>query len=355
MSENILGWVFGAAVAQGFFLVVALALLDVRNSTARWLLAAVLLVLTLTLGEEFLDVAGLPFGLGVGLVAEFLLWPLLYLFIVSLAEDVPRPLRAQWWHLVPIAVGISWYLWIYFGAEDAWISLSNPEVRQQIALTVSIKALFFAFYAGLILTRPLQFDAKPAAVRRALGWVRRWVWVLCGTYVLLLLSFLAFYLQLDWAIDSDYFGGLVMAGGIYLLGYFALANRNVFDIQRPRSGGERDNDDAPGIVDKARDHLTSTEGYRDPELSLHKLAGALKIGESRLSNALNQSVEGGFYTLVNDLRLEACKALFDDPANDRRTVLELAYEAGFNSKATFYRYFRARLGMTPRAYRSKSR
>ncbi|MDJ0657198.1 MAG: helix-turn-helix transcriptional regulator [Xanthomonadales bacterium] len=355
MSEHILGWIFGVAVAQGLFLVLALALLDVRNSRARWLLAALLLVLTLTLGEEFLDVTGMRFGLGVGLIAEFLMWPLLYLFVVSLAEEGPRPLRAQWWHLVPTGIAIAWYLWIYLGAEDAWMSLSNPEVRQQIALTVLIKALFFAFYAALILTRPLQLDSKPEALRRALRWVRRWLWFLCATYVMVLASFLAFYLRLDWAIDSDYFGGLVMVVGIYSLGYFTLANRNVFDVRRRRSAGQAGNDDAAGIVDRVRDHLTSTEAYLDPELGLRKLADALEVGESRLSNALNKSIDGGFYTLINDLRLEACRKLLDDPANDRRTVLELAYRAGFNSKATFYRYFRARLGMTPKAYRARRR
>lgn len=353
MSEQLLGWIFGAAVAQGFFLVVALALLDVRNSRARWFLAALLFVLTITLGEEFLDVIGVGAGLGIGLVAEFLLWPMLYLFIVSLAEDDPRPLRAQWWHLLPTGLAITWYLMIYLHAEDRWVSLSNPEMRHEIALTVLIKALFFTFYASLILTRALHLAAKPPAVREALQWVRRWLWFLCGAYVLVLLSFLVFYLRLDWAIDSDYFGGLAMVVVIYSLGYFAIANRNVFDVRRPRSAGAEQSDEYAGIADKARDYLANTEAYVDPGLGLRQLAEALGLGEARLSNALNRSVEGGFYTLINDMRLASCCQLLDDPANNQRTVLELAYEAGFGSKATFYRHFRARLGMTPNAYRAR--
>ena len=353
MSEDLFGWIFGAAVAQGFFLALVLALLDVRNSRARWFLVSILLVLTITLGEEFLDVIGLQFGIGIGLVAEFLLWPMLYLFLDALAEDDPRPIRARWWHLVPTALAIAWYLAIYFGAEDRWMSLSNPETRQQIALTVLIKALFFAFYAALILRRPLQLGAKPPPVRRALRWVRGWLWFLCGSYVLGLLFFLAFYLRLDWAFDSDYFGGLLMVLAIYSLGYFAIANRYVFDVRRPRSAAPEEGDAAARIASKAREYLTTTEAYLDPDLGLGKLATALGIGETRLSNALNKSVDGGFYALINDLRLASCQALLDDPANDQRTVLELAYEAGFSSKATFYRHFRARLGMTPRDYRAR--
>ncbi len=353
MSEEFLGWIFGAAVAQGAFLVIALATLKVRNSTARWLLAAMLLVLTLTLGEEFLDVIDLQFGLGLGIVAEFLLWPLLYLFVASLAEDDPRSLRTQWWHAVPTVVAIAWYLVIYLGAEDRWISLSNPETRQQVALTVMIKALYFSAYAWMILRRPLELAAKPSASRRALVWVRRWIWVLCGAYPFTLLSFLAFYLEFDWAVDSDYIGGLLMAVGIYSLGYFTLANRNVFDVRRRRRPEAAQGDEAADIAARARDYLTASNAYLDPDLGLKNLADALELNETRLSQALNQGIDGGFYSLVNDLRLQACVALLDDPHNERRTVLELAYEAGFSSKATFYRYFRARLGVTPKAYRAK--
>lgn len=354
VNENLLGWIFGAAVAQGAFLVVALATLDVRNSTARWLLVVILSVLTLTLGEEFLDVTGFQFGLGVGLIAEFLLWPMLYLFVASLAENDPRPFRTQWWHLVPMAIAIAWYLNIYLGAEDPWMSLSNPETRQLIALTVLIKALYFAAYAWMILRRPLELAAKPAASRRALVWVRRWIWILCAAYLFGLLSFLAFYLQFPWAVDSDYIGGLLMALGIYSLGYFTIANRSVFDVRhRRRREAERSNA-AADTAAKAREYLAASDAYLDPDLGLKNLADGLEMNETQLSQALNHVIDGGFYTLINDLRLARCLALLDDRANERRTVLELAYEAGFSSKATFYRYFRARQGMTPKAYRAKT-
>ena len=123
--------------------------------------------------------------------------------------------------------------------------------------------------------------------------------------------------------------------------------------RRPRSAAPDEGDAAASIAGKAREYLTTTEAYLDPDLGLGKLAEALGIGETRLSNALNHSLDGGFYTLINDLRLASCQALLDDPANDQRTVLELAYAAGFSSKATFYRHFRARLGMTPRDYRAR--
>ncbi|MFT7289315.1 MAG: hypothetical protein ACI87W_003445 [Halieaceae bacterium] len=229
VNEHLSGWIFGAAIAQGAFLVFALATIKAGNSPARWLLTAILLLLTLTLGEEFLDPVNYPIGLGMGMATEFLLWPLLYLFIGALAEDDSRPLGAQWRHLLPAGLAIAGYLLIYLGAEDRWSSLSNPQTRQQIALTVLIKALYFSAYAWMILRRPLALASKPPQTRRALIWVRSWICLVCGAYLLTLLSFLTFYLELDWAIDSDYIGGLLMVLSIYSLGYFALSNHKVLN------------------------------------------------------------------------------------------------------------------------------
>lgn len=351
MGENIFSWIMGVAVAQGAFLCIALATLKVRNSNARWLLTAILLVLTLTLGEEFLDVIDYPFWLGIGLIADFMLWPMIYLLVASLAEDDPRPLRAHWRHFVPAVFSLAWLLSIHIGAEDQWVSLSNPAVRQQIALIVLVKALYFVGYAWATLRRPLVLSAKPAASRRALRWVRRWLWFVCGAYLLGMLSFLAFYLEFDWAVDSDIIGAAMLVVLIYSLGYFSIANRNVFDVRsgrpvsRERAGGD--------ILARAGNYLAESKAYLDPDLSLRGLADALELNETRFSQALNEAMDGGFYTLINKLRLDACIKLLDDHDNDERTVLDIAYESGFSSKATFYRYFRARKGMTPKSYRAQ--
>ena len=49
---------------------------------------------------------------------------------------------------------------------------------------------------------------------------------------------------------------------------------------------------------------------------------------------------------------QSFRDLARDPANQTRGVLDLAFEAGFSSKATFYRYFRAREGVTPNDFRA---
>jgi AraC-like DNA-binding protein len=346
---SLIVWIFGAAVAQGLFLLTALAPMPARNSRARWLLVGLVGVFTLMLTEEFLDVAGFPPGLGVGLAAEFAVAPLLFFFVESLAEDRPPPHRRACAHFIPLGLAVLWLAALFAAAPQNWVSLDNDRVRHWIAATVGVKAAYIGVYGVAILRRPLGLAGKPAATVSALRWVRRWLWFFFSAYAVGVLSFLAFYLRLPGAIDSDYVGAFLLVAALYSLAYFALANRHVFD-RKPRP------ETAPGaseLVARARAVLIEADAFLDPELSLRRLALTLEVSESALSEALNADIPGGFYALLNACRLDAFEALAQRPDRRDRTVLELALEAGFNSKATFYRVLKARHGLTPRQYRER--
>ena len=61
-------------------------------------------------------------------------------------------------------------------------------------------------------------------------------------------------------------------------------------------------------------------------------------------------MQTSFYDLVARYRLNEFERLARDAGNRGRSVLELAYDAGFNSKASFYRLFRRVHGTTPTAF-----
>lgn len=89
--------------------------------------------------------------------------------------------------------------------------------------------------------------------------------------------------------------------------------------------------------------------WRDEDLTLAGLAAKLGTNTSHLSRALNEGLSVNFATFVNGLRAEAvARALDDGAAGD---LLDLAFDAGFASKASFNRAFRARFGSSPSDYR----
>lgn len=95
--------------------------------------------------------------------------------------------------------------------------------------------------------------------------------------------------------------------------------------------------------------------YRDPELSVRKLADALQVPEYVLRRLILARLgHRHFASFVNDYRLREVMARLQDPALERRPILTLALEAGFGSIGPFNRLFRETYGMTPSAYRESA-
>ncbi len=91
--------------------------------------------------------------------------------------------------------------------------------------------------------------------------------------------------------------------------------------------------------------------YRDADLSLQKLAHALGTESKRLSYHLHANLSLSFRSYINEWRLEAvCRDLLEHPD---RSILDIAFDNGFNSKSSFNTLFFKKYGMTPRDYRKK--
>ena len=89
--------------------------------------------------------------------------------------------------------------------------------------------------------------------------------------------------------------------------------------------------------------------YRDPLLSLPRLAERLSLSPHLLSRYLNDHLGKGFNDYLNGYRFqEACERL---RKNRDETVLEILLECGFNSKSVFNTGFKKRYGVTPSLWR----
>ncbi len=90
--------------------------------------------------------------------------------------------------------------------------------------------------------------------------------------------------------------------------------------------------------------------YRQNELSLPDLAERLGISVHQVSELLNVHCGLSFYDYVNGYRLQYACRLLADP-NCHLRILDIAFEAGYNNKNSFYRAFKDNVGVTPASYR----
>jgi AraC-like DNA-binding protein len=101
-------------------------------------------------------------------------------------------------------------------------------------------------------------------------------------------------------------------------------------------------------------HLLDNEKvYLNEELSLTELSDKLGVSNKKLSELLNQHLHTSFYTLINDYRINEVKRRLDAGDAEKYTVVSIAYDSGFQSKASFYRIFKQKEGISPSDYRKK--
>jgi len=92
--------------------------------------------------------------------------------------------------------------------------------------------------------------------------------------------------------------------------------------------------------------------YQDPELSLGSLAEKLGIHTHELSKIINMVLKKSFNDFINEYRVRDVIWKMQDASFDHITLLGIAYEAGFNSKATFNRIFKQMTGESPVEYKA---
>ena len=100
--------------------------------------------------------------------------------------------------------------------------------------------------------------------------------------------------------------------------------------------------------------LTRDKIYEDPELSLTHMAKLLKTNPSIISKVVNQGFKMNFNDLINFYRVEAVKEKLIAGEQKLQTLLGIAFDCGFNSKATFNRAFKKFAKVTPKEWLDKN-
>jgi AraC-like DNA-binding protein len=94
------------------------------------------------------------------------------------------------------------------------------------------------------------------------------------------------------------------------------------------------------------------KAYRNGKMSLDSLSERLGLKSYQLSGIINNRFGNSFTEFVADYRLEEVKKRLGDPA-ETASILNIAYDAGFGTKASFNRTFKERTGLTPSEFRKK--
>jgi AraC-like DNA-binding protein len=361
------GWrtaILALAIAQLLLFAIALRR-PLENRLANQTLALLLVVLCGVLTPWMIGFAGFydrwrelsfaPFSITLAVA------PLFYFYIYAMTEGA-RPPRAAL-HLAP-AIAQATYL------AGAFVLLRQPFKNEWMVASAPAYNIIvggggvigLVLYARASLRHIDRYRAALARQRSddhrfALVWLERAVRALLALTVVW-----AAYRLWDFVSPLSYRGlmGLYLAIAAFAL-FIAIEGWRHATAPFPRLSALETAAAEPLTQQSERDwsvlgaewsqKVRDAGWHKDPEISVATLARHLGVNTAYLSRAINEGLGVNFSTFINALRSEEIAATIK--AGRRDDLLDLALEAGFGSKASFNRAFRARFGVTPSEYRRK--
>lgn len=198
-------------------------------------------------------------------------------------------------------------------------------------------------------------------------WLQIFIWSILTLWVI---GFAAFILILYDVNLSNQFGYFYYSGImilLYLTGYFMIFQKDIYKTaSQINSNTENKNKNRKYLTsgltstmiekyaDKLKTYLKEHRVYQEQELTMNDLANKTGLTAHNISQVLNTKFNQNFYYFINSYRINDAKILLSNPKQAEKTILEIAFEVGFNSKATFNRIFKELTGTTPSAFRKKS-
>jgi len=110
-------------------------------------------------------------------------------------------------------------------------------------------------------------------------------------------------------------------------------------------------DEIKSEAQKIQQQLRESREFLKPQFKCSDLAKLVKRPQYQTSEIINRGLGMTFFDLVNSLRVEVARSTLSDPATQNKSIIQVAYEVGYNSKSAFNSAFKRSVGMTPTDFR----
>ncbi len=223
----------------------------------------------------------------------------------------------------------------------------------RVAIDVVLPATFIG-YAGAILN---LMRRGPDALRKtpfdsALPVYRALVFAALALLMSAALDLLVF-LDFSWT-HGRHAAGMVAIGNLIALLVLSIAaavavqgrEASEVEIEAPAVDEPSDKETLAAI----QSLMETKHSYREPDLNLDRLARKAIIPARQISSAINRATGKNVSQYVNEFRIAAACQLL---AETEKSVTEIMFDVGFQTKSNFNREFRRVTDMTPVQWRSR--
>jgi AraC-like DNA-binding protein len=317
--------------------------------------------------------------------------PLTYLFTLKLCSANPLFKKSDLLHFIPFLVYLVILLpWYIRPADYKRGYLADFELAREedFGFLNQLSILIILVYLVITLLYLKNFRIRLSNTfseisKKRVEWMSVFAW---GVLIVLFISALGFYGH-KWSIpvlDAIYhYNYVLIVLLVYWIGYKSLLQPLIFDVSAPEAdydsapfdsaqgdqgeqGDQGDQEDGTpvkryyksGLGDEQAEELflqltafmKKNKPYLDPEINIFQLAKQMNVKKHHLSLVINEKAGMNFFDFINSFRVEEIKQRMINGTGKNLTLLGIALESGFNSKATFNNAFKKLTGTTPTGF-----
>lgn len=355
--------VLALGVVHAFLLIALLTRRISENPFGFLSLIVTLCAVTLIIIEEWVVSSGAwqryPNILRISAWMPFLIGPGIWGFVKSLESP---DLRLRYLiHFVPALFALTLFLPFYAQSGDAKIAAVMNTHSIPISVSLLAVAKAGSLFAYFIYVRVRLGQFSPSARQRKL--VRYASWALNAVIVFIMIIAIAFsaeHVVKRLPVSSDLAGALGLGVFVFFFSLISIANWSDFTTQKEPPNPNRNEPQGPrvellddasteAVFNEISKTVHETEMYKIAGLRMTDLAVHVGVAPHYISYVVNTVTGRNFNSWLNGLRVAAVQQ--DLKLNTESTLLDVAFDNGFNSKASFNRAFQQELGLSPSKYR----
>ena len=291
----------------------------------------------------------------------FLTGPLLYFYTKSMTQKNLAFRKIYLLHLVPFLIDIAYRNFRFFTQpnvrdiilEQGYFINYSELLSRYILRDVHMLAYIAASLVILYKYRSELKELFSSVEKMKLSWLS---WILYGFLAVQLFSLSKHALSPLNEVLKDILGIFMHSGTLFLatvIVFRGLKQPDIFlEIEEKRPNQKYVKTKLPPKImtqylEKLARYMEEKKPYLNTSLNINELAELLSMPSHHLSQILNGGLKQNFYQFINKYRIEEFKRIMAKQSNHNKTVLEVLYEAGFESKSTFNRIFKQQTGITP--------
>jgi AraC-like DNA-binding protein len=312
---------------------------------------------------------------------SFALAPLIYFYVKSFINSDFQFRRKDWWHFMPIAIYVVFkaFIWIYDSNQAGFDLVQNGELMQNVEFKFTNPITFVLGIIQMVLYLNFSFQLlfqNQDKLKRNKNF--NWLAIFVGVFTIQILykvfqivvnvSIVDLTWKQEWWL---YLFSALMLVFVGVKGYFQiLSNGNrlkntnsstptitfaeTVTLPEPEKLITEISTNSEMHFERGKTELLrmmeSEQLYLNPDLNLVELARKMEMNRAELSEIINAGLEKNFNDFINELRIEHFLINVNSEEFQHLSLLGIAFESGFKSKATFNRAFKKSKGCSPSAF-----